>query len=63
PLGLGPSAAWTVEGGSHHAFLGRSVAGAGDVNGDGLADVVVGADGDPGGGAGSGKVLLFTGSR
>ena len=44
---VGPlaQAAWTVTGGSAAAGLGTSVAGAGDVNGDGLADLVVGAPG------------------
>jgi len=42
--------------------LGGSVAGAGDVDGDGLADVLVGAFGDATGGEFAGAVWLFRGS-
>jgi hypothetical protein len=42
--GLATSPAWTVEG-DDTRYLGEWVAGAGDVNGDGFADVVVGAPG------------------
>jgi hypothetical protein len=41
--GLATSSAWTVEGNSPGAQFGRSVATAGDVNGDGYSDVIVGA--------------------
>jgi len=41
--GLG-STPWTVEGSATGSHLGASVAGAGDVNGDGLDDVIVGED-------------------
>ena len=41
--GLGASPAWAVEGNEQQALLGVSVATAGDVNGDGYADVIVGA--------------------
>ena len=42
--GLGASAAWIAEGEQAGARLGYAVARAGDVNGDGYSDVVVGAD-------------------
>jgi len=44
--GLATTAATTLEGAATENYFGRSVATAGDVNGDGYADVVVGADGD-----------------
>src|SRR5262245_38606903 len=43
--GLDPIAAWTVESNTETALLGQSVSSAGDVNGDGYGDVVVGAPG------------------
>jgi hypothetical protein len=47
--------AWHAEGDQPGARFGVAVAGAGDVNGDGYSDVVVGA-------AGEGKAYLFLGS-
>jgi subtilisin-like proprotein convertase family protein len=43
--GLSAAPDWSVEGGMFIAWLGASVASAGDVNGDGFGDVVIGAPG------------------
>jgi hypothetical protein len=43
------------------AYMGRSVAGAGDVNGDGYADVIVGADGYDAGESDEGAAFVFLG--
>jgi hypothetical protein len=66
--GLGPAgtlanADWyTPEPNQVGALLGFSVASAGDVNGDGYADVIVGAYGKDNGTAGEGLVYVFHGS-
>jgi hypothetical protein len=51
--GLSASPTWTAEGELTGELLGYSVAAAGDVNGDGYSDVIVGGHGYPGGGAAS----------
>ena len=43
--GLGTTAVWTAEGNMNMAFFGQSVGTAGDVNGDGYDDVIIGAYG------------------
>ena len=46
PGGPSSTPAWTVEGNVNRGEVGHAVAGAGDVNGDGFADVLVGAPGE-----------------
>ncbi len=43
--GLSSSPSWIKSGGQVNAHFGIDVAGAGDVNGDGFSDVIIGADG------------------
>ena len=54
--GLATTAVWTVEGNQTNAYLGWSLAPAGDVNGDGYSDVIIGV---PGGG---GPAHVYLGS-
>ncbi|MCB1741041.1 MAG: FG-GAP repeat protein [Gammaproteobacteria bacterium] len=58
---LGVTPVWSVEGDQADAALGSAVSTAGDVNGDGHADVAVGVPGHDGGPAGAGAVLVFHG--
>ena len=52
---------FVLEGESAGDQAGRAVSGAGDINGDGLADVIVGADGASPNGAGSGRTYVVFG--
>ncbi len=45
PSGLNPVAGWAQTGSYYHDYYGYSVAGAGDVNGDGYSDIIIGAYG------------------
>jgi hypothetical protein len=60
--GLGSSPAWTAEGDQSSAGFGRSVGTAGDVNGDGFSDVIVGANSYSNGQGNEGRALVYHGS-
>lgn len=61
--GLGAVPAWTAEPDQNRAAFGSSVASAGDVNGDGYADVIVGAPGfDSVFNTDEGRAFLYLGS-
>ncbi len=60
--GIGSSAARTLTGEMTSDYFGYSVAGAGDVNGDGYDDVIVGAYGYDGGGTTRGRAYIYHGS-
>ncbi|MBZ0273846.1 integrin alpha [bacterium] len=62
PSGFAPNPDWSIESPRFFAFLGTDVSGAGDVNGDGYDDVIVGSVGFTNGQMGEGRVLLFLGS-
>jgi hypothetical protein len=57
--GIAEAASWSVESDQAGAGLGNSVAAAGDVNGDGFGDVVIGAEDYN---SGDGAVLVYLGS-
>ncbi|MFA7000564.1 MAG: FG-GAP-like repeat-containing protein [Candidatus Omnitrophota bacterium] len=57
PISTSPS--WTEQGENSNNYFGQSVSTAGDVNGDGYSDIIVGA---PGYSSNRGKVYVFHGS-
>ena len=60
--GLATTANWTAQGDQAGASFGYSVASAGDINGDGFSDVVVGAPEYDGGQTDEGRALVYLGS-
>ena len=60
--GLAAHPAWRVEGSQADCYFGEAVAGAGDVNGDGYADVIVGGYGYTNGQAEEGGAWLYAGA-
>lgn len=62
PVGLGPTPVWTAQGNQEFASFGYSVATAGDVDGDGYSDVLVGAPGFKHGEAQEGRAFLYRGT-
>ncbi len=54
--------AWTAEGNQNGAWFGASIASAGDVDGDGFSDVIVGAPTYDNGELGEGRAFLYLGS-
>jgi len=60
--GLGTTANWTAESNQSDAQFGYSVASAGDVNGDGFSDVIVGAANFDNGQSDEGAVFAYHGS-
>lgn len=61
--GLSKEPKWSVESNHRYALLGYSVSGAGDVNGDGFGDVIVGAPQAADGQLKEGAALVFLGTR
>jgi hypothetical protein len=62
PSGLSLTAAWSAESNQASALFGVSVSTAGDVNGDGFGDVVVGARQYDNGQADEGRAFVYLGS-
>lgn len=62
-MGLSSNPGWTYESDVAFAWLGDSVASAGDVNGDGFGDVIIGADGFTSGETNEGAAYGFYGSE
>ncbi len=61
-LGLSKTPDWSAESNRDDAFFGYSVATAGDVNGDGYSDVIIGAFGYDNGQSGEGAAFVYHGS-
>ena len=63
PSGLSSTPSWIAEGNQANARFGRSVASAGDVNGDGYDDVVIGADTFDNDEMNEGRAFLYLGGE
>jgi hypothetical protein len=63
PTGLSSSSAWDSTGEVSTSDYGRTLGGAGDVDGDGLDDIAVGAEDYPNGQDQEGAAYLYLGSR
>ncbi len=59
--GIGPNAVWTTDGNQTNAQLGYAVAGAGDVNGDGFDDIIIGSPLFDNGQTNEGRVWVYHG--
>lgn len=62
PSGLSPILNWSAESNQHSSTFGLAVSGAGDVNGDGYADVVVGSPNYSNGQSSEGRTFVYPGS-
>ena len=62
PTGLSPAAGWMAESNQADAYFGQEVASAGDVNGDGFAEVIVGAPSYDSGEAEEGRAFVYYGA-
>ena len=60
--GLAASPVWTAEGDKENAYFGFALSSAGDVNGDGFADVIVGAYGYGNDEPGEGRAYVYLGN-
>lgn len=60
--GLSTTAAWSASSGQNSGRFGSSAASAGDVNGDGFGDVVIGMSGRTNGQTSEGAAILYLGS-
>src|SRR6185503_15486583 len=60
--GLAPGSSWVTEGNQFQSLYGWCVAGAGDVNGDGFGEVLVGSHLYYNGTSDEGMAFLFSGS-
>jgi uncharacterized integral membrane protein len=62
PTGLAGSPSWLVDGNGNMAYLGWSLASAGDVNDDGYDDVIIGAPVHTNDSSGEGRAYVYLGS-